>query len=456
MKKININPKILFLVTIIIFIAIIGFFTAIYPLTGDELRLSHDTWDMVLKQMKKTFIRDTPRLLVSFHIIFLHFPHIWQTIFNIINPFVQLFSIFALFFIITGRKVDLKSTKDFSAFLLLCLMYLLLTPRISNTVFWISGAMSYSWGFVPILILFCLFRKTIDGKTLNNSNLSKGLMALCGLAAGLSPENAGPIIWGLTVLFLIYCKYKKIKIPSFYYFALAGVSVGVGAMLLSGANGARFNNNPLYTVWHNLPLNEKIFVFLNHFNTFLNSMFWIPVLNLIGLLFILYDKKNLMLKNKEFIISSLLCLCGFASSLVLFVAPYVSLRAHYPSAIFFFISFTLMLFLFQEIYRFNFIKYITLALLIVGIVFAPLITIPYLTLHRSEVYREQTIKDAVKRNKEIALVNRLTVLKAPTENWTIEYYDILWPTVGPLLYKKYKIQLKFEIPQKFFFYAKPI
>ena len=360
MKK----TKLLFFITILTFVAIILFLSAIYPESQDEIRFSHDTFAAVFSQIKLTFTTDAPRFTVLLNVFLLRFPIAWKIIFTILNPLVQLFIILSLFFIITGKKVNLENKQNFYLFLLLILMYLYLIPCPSNTIFWLSGTLAYSWGFVPPLILLCLFRKTIDGKELKTSSLNNFLITLCGFAAGMSNENTGPMMLGLTVLFFIYCKYKKIKIPSLYYFALAGIILGLTAMFGSGAGTARLNASITNRAWQNLPITSKLFLFIWHFNRFLAATFWLPIINLLGLLLILYDKKKLALKDKDFILSSLFCICGFALSLVLFAAPYIDLRAHYSSAIFFFISFTIMLLLLWKFYNINFIKYLALILLI--------------------------------------------------------------------------------------------
>ena len=465
MKEININPKILYLATIVIFIAIIGFFTAIYPLSLDEYRLSTISFANTISQTKAVITSEAPRFFAIFYVLFMRFMDIWKICFSIINPFIQLFIIFGMFFVATGRKVNFKTIKDFPLFLLLILMYLLMVPCPSNTLLWISGTMVYSWGFVPALILLCLFRQTIDGKELKSSIGIKILMLIISFAAGMSNENTGPMMIGLTVLFLIYCKFKKIKIPDFYYYVLSGTIIGVLMMFTTGAGIRRLDKYVGLYKWHALPFFDKLSLFFTqHIKRFLKGTFYLPVINLIGLLLILLNKKKLVIKNKDFILSSLFCICGFLLISVLcvpyFMVPVITHRTDYSSAIFFFISFTIMLIIIQKIYRINLTKYLSLFLLIIGIFSAPLIALPYLTLHKSNVYRQQTIAYAKKHGKKEVFVNRLTVLKAPIKNWNIVYYDILWPhkfQKNPQrLNEYYKINLYFEIPKQYSLVTIPI
>lgn len=456
MLKINIKPKVLYWTTIAMFIAIICFFTAIYPLSLDEYRISSISFPETFSNLKTVLTLDCARFPMIFYVLFTRFMDIWKICFSIINPFIQLLIIFGMFFVVTGRKVNFKDTKDFYLFLLLILMYLLMVPSPSNTLFWMSGTMVYSWGFVPPLILLCLFRQTIDGKELKSSIGIKVLMLIISFAAGMSNENTGPMMIGLTVLFLIYCKFKKIRIPDFYYYVLSGTFMGVFMMFATGAGIQRLYTYTSLYKWNHLPFSDKILVFLWHFNRFLNALFWLPIVNLIGLLLILYDKKKLIIKDKDFILSSLFCLCGFLLTLALVMAPYVQLRTHYSSAVFFFISFAMMILVIQKFYHVNLIKYLTLTMFIVGIVISPFIALPYIHLYKQNHNRDKIIAQARKEGKQGVFVNRLTVLKGPTDNWSIQYYDILWDWNFSRLERKYKIQLYYEIISPDHTYTDPL
>ena len=444
MFKINIKPKVFYFTTIIIFAVIILFFTAIYPQSMDEFRLSHDSWVETFRQLKFTLSTDAPRFTVAIFILFLRFSVFCKILFTILNPFVQLFIIFGMFFVATGKKVNFNTTKDFYPFLLLIFLYLFVAPKPSQILFWISGAIVYPWAFVPPLILLCLFRKTIDGKELKSSTLNSFLMTFCGFAAGMSNENTGPMMFGLTVLFLIYCKYKKIKIPSLYYFALAGIILGLTAMFGSGATFKRLKWEQPSMNWLEMSIFDKMFLFLVNFNRFLEATFWLPIFNILGLILILIDKKSKIAKDKNFILSSLFCLCGFALSFALFMAPSVAIRTFYSSAMFFFISFIMMLFIVKDLYKINLFKYLTIILFIFGTVLAPLIAIPHITLYSSDKLRRQEIAEGIKRGKKDVYVNRVARIDGPTENLSPFYYDILWPFFDTKLQHDFRIKLRYE------------
>ncbi len=457
MTKININPKIMYITTIVIFVAIICFFTAIYPETYDEFRLAHDTLAKTLAQIKTTLTTDAPRFLMIFHILFLRFSEVWRVVFSILNPFVQLFIVFGLFFVATGRKVNFKTTQDFFPFLLLCLMYLFLSPTPSNTLFWISGAICYSWGFVPPLILLCLFRKTIDGTILKSTKLKNFLMLIIGFASGMSNENTGPMMFGLAVLFFIYCKYKKIKIPQFYYFAFTGVILGIIAMFGSGASAYRASRDFIFTIWKDFTLIQKFSIFIIKINNFLNALFWIPVIGLTGLFIILYDKKKQIIKNKDFILSFLFSIFAIILFGALFVAPSASLRAYYSSAIFFFISFLMLVLLIRKIYSFNCAKYLSLILLIICIIESPLIAIPHLRAYKEHKQRLDFAFQQKKAHSPYVFLTRLTILKGPTKNWTIEYCDIVTLATKKKLIERFGENIHFQaIPEELMFANKTI
>ena len=444
----NFKPKNLYLITGIIFFLYIISFTAIFPISLDEFRLAHDTWAEVFKQIHKTLTTDAPRFMMIPYILLLGLGLTGRIIFIILNPFVQLFIIWGLFFVIKGRKLNFTTTKDYYLFLLLCLLYLLFVPNSSNTLFWMSGTFCYSWSFVPVLILLCLFRQTIDGKFFESTFFKKTLMLFIGFCAGMSNENTGPMMLGLFILFLLYCKYKKIKIPSFYYYALAGVGLGIGAMFGSGANKYRLYNDWHHIGWIAASISDKLFIYLYKFNDFLKTAFGLPIIITLGYFFILYENRLAILKNKNFLLGILFYVCAFVLALVFFMSPEAGLRVYYSAFLFLFISFTMQLLILQEIYSINFIKYLALGLFILWLVWLPLISIPYLSLYKADKQRRQVIAQAVKENKKEVLVSRMSVIGGPTNNLTIVYYDILLPSLDDKLEKDFKIKLLYEKPNK--------
>ena len=452
----NFKPKNIYLITALVFILFILFFTAIFPISLDEFRLAHDTWAEVFKQIYITLTTDSPRFMMIPYILLLGLGLTGRIIFIILNPFVQLFIIWGLFFVIKGRKLNFTTTKDYYLFLFLCLMYILFLPNSSNNIFWMAGTFVYSWSFVPVLILLCLFRQTIDGKFFKSTFLKKILMLFIGFCAGMSNENTGPMMLCLFILFLSYCKYKKIKIPSFYYYALAGVGLGIGAMFGSGANKYRLYHNWHHTSWITTTISEKLLIYLHKFNGFLNDYLWFPVIILFGYLFALYETRLAILKNKNFFIGFLFCVCAFVLALVFFMSPEIGLRVYYSTVLFFFISFTMQLLILQETYSINFIKYLALGLFILWLVWLPLITIPYLSLYKADKQRRQVIAQAVKKNKKEVLVNRMSVVGGPTGNLTIVYYDILLHFFDDKLEKDFKIKLIYERPNEIYSMTAPI
>jgi hypothetical protein len=266
----------------------------------------------------------------------------------------------------------------------------------------------------------------------------------------MSNENTGPMMLCLTVLFLIYCKYKKIKIPKFYYFALVGIVLGISAMFGSGAGLIRSQKEPTEINWINLSPFTKMFLFLGNFNRFLEATLWLPIINVLGLLILLIDNKTKIVKDENFILSSLFCTCAFVLAFVLFMAPLVSIRAFYSSAMFFFISFIMLLFIVRDLYKINLFKFLTIILFVFGIIVAPLIFIPHWALYTSNNFRKQTIEHALKAGKKTVYVNRLTRIDGPTKNLSPLYYDILWPFLDKKLEHDFKIKLTYEYNKDLF------
>ena len=109
MKRINIPPKFLYFTIIFLFAAIILFFSAIYPLGMDELRLSSASLAETFLQVKIEVTKDSPRFMSIFHVLLLRSPSLCKLVFTILNPFAQIFILLGLFFVITLKDAFNRS-----------------------------------------------------------------------------------------------------------------------------------------------------------------------------------------------------------------------------------------------------------------------------------------------------------------------------------------------------------
>ena len=67
-------------------------------------------------------------------------------------------------------------------------------------------------------------------------------------------------------------------------------------------------------------------------------------------------------------------------------------------------------------------------------------------LHQQDQYRRSFVKENRKTKHDILFVPRLYLFSAPTENWSIIYYDILWPTFEKQLKREFGGNISFEVP----------
>ena len=105
-----------------------------------------------------------------------------------------------------------------------------------------------------------------------------------------------------------------------------------------------------------------------------------------------------------------------------------------------------MLLIVQKIYRIDFIKYLSLLLFIVGVVVSPLIAMPHISIYQQDKFRREFVAKNRKNKNKAIFVPRLIILSAPTENWGIVYYDILWPCFEQQLNKEFGGKISFEVP----------
>lgn len=167
-----------------------------------------------------------------------------------------------------------------------------MVPSPSTTLFWVAGAFNYSWAFLFCVLVLCLFRFTYKGKQLKNTWYINVLIFFIGLSAGMSNENTGPMMFGISLCFILFCKYKKIQIPKYIYFAFFGTVLGITLLFGLGGSYRRLHENYIYTFFVNSDLINKLLFSVHHLNKFLKALYFVPVIIFTALLLIAYDKKN--------------------------------------------------------------------------------------------------------------------------------------------------------------------
>ncbi len=424
-KNINLNPKICFGIIAFCFCAFILLCSYLYPFTSDEVRISVLVHDNIFQTFYFAFFHEAPRFINLFLTLGLYWAIKFKVFFSFLNPFVQISIIYFLFYFVKGRKLNINNQADIMLFLFICLTYLFMVPSPSTTLFWVAGAFNYSWAFLFCVLVLCLFRFTYKGKQLKNTWYINVLIFFIGLSAGMSNENTGPMMFGISLCFILFCKYKKIQIPKYIYFAFFGMVLGIILLFGLGGSYRRLHENYIYTFFVNSDLINKLLFSVHHLNKFLKALYFVPVIIFIALLLIAYDKKTEVIRKEKFILSLFFLICGFVLAFVLFAAPLVPERAYYSAGIFCLISFLFLLDLFRDVYKVYLLKYITLFFAIYCLIISPLVIIPYFSLYENFKERDSQIYLAKEKGKEKVYTDMIYIVPGPTKNLTITYLDLV-------------------------------
>lgn len=245
------------------------------------------------------------------------------------------------------------------------------------------------------------------------------------------------------VLFGLYCLYKKIKPPFWYYWALAGIAAGLAALF--GAPGLyKRLDYWVFEDFRQSSMLKKMFMHASKMNDFFRISFFIPIINIIGLAVCAADgdKPAPVLKNKNFLYSVFFWGVSFTLAFVLFNAPAISLRVFYSASLFAIVAFIFFVEYLQEAYKFKLYKYIFTAAAAFAVLALPRFAVPYVNLYQQNAAREAQIKQAKEQGKTFVYCPKLIVLKGPTENLEIEYYDYFHQLAIKQVNKHYGIEIR--------------
>ena len=195
----------------------------IYPMQGDDFAFCADVrekgMDFVIPCM---YLNWTLRTGEVFNFLLLYGE---KTIFNILNPVIQLFLVWSLFLAGFRRKPDWKSPEDCRIFAFLMAVSCFCVARPRDTVYWMTGAMVYSFG-CALWFTFWGILNLPRQKNVQNKAAKGVLLALLGIASACAIENAMAVGVLLTLLFAANALYRKEMPDKVVIFALAGYLAG--------------------------------------------------------------------------------------------------------------------------------------------------------------------------------------------------------------------------------------
>ena len=138
-------------------------------------------------------------------------------LFMLLNPFVQVGLALMMFYLASGRRVDLRSWPDVRLFGLGLLLLFTCTARPGVTIYWLSGATNYSWGAAVWLGFLCLYRGLLEdaesgrkGDSGKNNSWGKfAAAAVLGFTAGMTNENNIPGTWLLLGALFVFVRLVR-------------------------------------------------------------------------------------------------------------------------------------------------------------------------------------------------------------------------------------------------------
>jgi hypothetical protein len=162
---------------------------------------------------------------------------------------------------------------------------------------------------------------------------------------------------------------------------------------------------------------------LEYLNNFIKFNFFLPVVTCLCLFFTGYDNYKTAYKNEDFLLALFFWATAFATAFVLFVVPLPPQRAFYPCSVFSILAFISAFKYAGKVYKINFCKYFMIAALAAVIFIITPFAYPYFNLYAQSLKRERIIKQAKTIGAAFVYVPSYYVLKGPTDNFTINFFD---------------------------------
>jgi len=398
----------------LLFMGFIGLMSYWYPVTFDEYLL----WDSPFNslRLKNAYFQMIPRIGLIFGLPIFALGK-WS--FVLLNTFIQFANCLCLFYILFARLPNVKDFQDMPYFLMILCMSIFFVSRPSEVLFWVSGAITYSWPLFFFLLLLCFLRQIQAGKFIFKDNIFTGiLLFIIGFIVGTSSESLAPSALAYIVCFGLFCNYKKIKTPRALSFMIFGVTAGCFVFFSAPAHYNRMNLEG-WAALSSVSLGQKLFFHIYHINEFFKTQFILPVITAL-FIFIAFADKGKKGNDKTNLWFSLLFLFLLAFIIfILFAAPKPPLRAYYQASVMGILSFLFLVRYYISAYKFDFSKILCYLIIFISLFFAPRFILPHYSLH----LQEQARNYLTSAKRPVAEMRPYIVLKGPTINLSVGFTD---------------------------------
>lgn len=237
-----------------------------------------------------------------------------KTVFDVLNSAAYV----ALTMLIYKHCKGNSKTDRAVLFVLICLVAWTFLPDFGRTALWLTGSINYLWSSVFRLAVLLPFRLYADGKNDRMPWLKAVLMTVVCTLAGATNENTGAAFIGVVVLFMIYCRVHRRKIPVWSATGLVGALCGFFFMVFAPGNSRRVGigdevGNSIATRLTNIPANMILFL----------SVF-VGAFAVCAVILYAYDREN---GNKETGAAFVSLLGAFGAAAVMVASPQFPTRA---------------------------------------------------------------------------------------------------------------------------------
>ncbi len=400
------------------FIAALSFWL---PYGGDEFLSYNSTLKEAFFNAANTFLHLTPRIGAVAGCFLLY---IGKWSFVLLNPLVQLGIVFAVFYLVFLRLPNFGTLRDIFAFcfILLASVFFVITP--DQTVFWIGGALNYSWTFLLFLVFAGQLRNLCESNCLRNC--ARGGFWVCAAAAvagfclGLSNENNAPLAFLLFGGVWLFLKRQKRKAPAWFVCAFFALCIGLIFMFASPALYGRLRQNQ---GGFPLTLGQIIFFNIYKFDLFFRSAFYLPFILFFVYILFLRTRFKEVLRNKNFILAVLSFCFAVSAALPFLILPSITARVFYSASLFTLISFLFFLNYLGEVYKKDFYKIIFYAFFAFVVFNLPTFVFPYYHLHEQDLMRSELAEQAKEKGSKEVFFPIYKVIYSPVKNYRINFYN---------------------------------
>ncbi len=155
--------------------------------------------------------------------------------FNVVNTLMYITFTFLIYF-----HVNTYKSLNVGLYFIINVLVWFFAPAYGETVLWLVGACNYLWGTTFILAFLLPYRLySADNSKINFNSFQTVLFAISGIIAGWTNENtAGAMIFA-AILFIVYYKLMKMKIPAWSIIGIITALIGYIILVVAPGNYER-------------------------------------------------------------------------------------------------------------------------------------------------------------------------------------------------------------------------